>query len=152
MNYGSLVFLTAFLALAASWGGFVLAPQLQLGRQTQTKVLGGETLYPQPRPGLAAQGAQVYRANGCVYCHSQSVRQGDSLVEVVLNEPGTNATELIEAVRTINAALANDDTLASLPKVITTAVDVTAAGDLRKALGVGGAKASVEVRSVGLDM
>jgi cytochrome c oxidase cbb3-type subunit 2 len=26
------------------------------------------------RPGLARQGEQVYRANGCYYCHSQQVR------------------------------------------------------------------------------
>ena len=26
------------------------------------------------RPGLARQGEQVYRANGCFYCHSQQVR------------------------------------------------------------------------------
>jgi len=32
MNYGPLVFLGAFFALAASWFGFVLTPQLQVGR------------------------------------------------------------------------------------------------------------------------
>ena len=26
------------------------------------------------RPGMARQGEQVYRANGCFYCHSQQVR------------------------------------------------------------------------------
>ena len=31
-------------------------------------------MYPPRRPGMAAQGADVYRANGCVYCHSQQVR------------------------------------------------------------------------------
>jgi cytochrome c oxidase cbb3-type subunit 2 len=30
-------------------------------------------LYPSPRAGLAAQGAEVYRANGCYVCHSQQV-------------------------------------------------------------------------------
>ena len=32
MNNGPLVFLAAFFALASSWCGFVLAPQLQIGR------------------------------------------------------------------------------------------------------------------------
>ena len=36
MNYGPLLFLAAFFALAGSWSGFVLAPQFQIGRLQQT--------------------------------------------------------------------------------------------------------------------
>jgi cytochrome c oxidase cbb3-type subunit 2 len=30
--------------------------------------------YPNNAPGLARQGAEVYRASGCAYCHTQQVR------------------------------------------------------------------------------
>jgi cytochrome c oxidase cbb3-type subunit 2 len=52
----------------------VLVPQAELGRQVEGKAVGSEDTYPVMRPGLAKQGAEVYRANGCVYCHSQQVR------------------------------------------------------------------------------
>ena len=44
MNYGPLVFLAAFFALASSWCGFVLTPQLQIGRLQQTNTVGGLSL------------------------------------------------------------------------------------------------------------
>ncbi len=74
MNPGPLLFLGTFFALAISWLGFVLAPQLQIGGQAQVEIVASGELYPQMRPGLARQGEQVYRANGCYYCHSQQVR------------------------------------------------------------------------------
>ena len=74
MNPGPLLFLGSFFALAISWLGFVLAPQLQIGRQTEVEVRETGQLYPPMRAGLARQGEQVYRANGCYYCHSQQVR------------------------------------------------------------------------------
>src|SRR5450631_4032164 len=74
MNSGPLVFLGSFFALALSWLGFVLAPQLQIGGQQQVAATVTGDLYPQMRPGLARQGEQVYRANGCFYCHSEQVR------------------------------------------------------------------------------
>ena len=37
MNSGPMIFLAAFFALALSWLGFVLAPQLQLGNQQQVE-------------------------------------------------------------------------------------------------------------------
>ena len=39
MNYGPLLFLAAFFALAGSWSGYVLAPQVQIGRLQQTNTL-----------------------------------------------------------------------------------------------------------------
>ena len=60
MNYGPLIFLTAFFALATSWFGFVLTPQIQIGRMLQeTNVVNTAELYPPPPPGLAQQGLQV---------------------------------------------------------------------------------------------
>ncbi|MBI3876691.1 MAG: cytochrome-c oxidase, partial [Verrucomicrobia bacterium] len=70
MKRGPLIFLGAFFALACSWAALVLAPQLQLGALEPGNVLNSSDLYPTPRPGLAQQGAEVYRANGCFYCHT----------------------------------------------------------------------------------
>lgn len=74
MNPGPLLFLATFFALATSWLGFVLVPNLQLGREPQVEIQATGQLYPPMRPGLARQGESVYRANGCYYCHSQQVR------------------------------------------------------------------------------
>jgi cytochrome c oxidase cbb3-type subunit 2 len=74
MNYAPLVFLGVFLTLASSWVGLVLAPQLQLGRQQEVKIEETSEVYPPVRPGLAQRGMEVYKANGCIYCHSQQVR------------------------------------------------------------------------------
>jgi cytochrome c oxidase cbb3-type subunit 2 len=74
MNPGPLIFLASFFALATSWFGFVLMPQLQIGRQQPEEMADGSPAYPPMRPGMARQGEQVYRANGCYYCHSQQVR------------------------------------------------------------------------------
>ncbi|EEF61926.1 cbb3-type cytochrome c oxidase subunit II [Pedosphaera parvula] len=74
MNLGPLLFLGTFFALATSWFGFVLMPQLQIGRQQQVEAANTGQPYP-PRPaGQAVQGESIYRANGCFYCHSQQVR------------------------------------------------------------------------------
>jgi cytochrome c oxidase cbb3-type subunit II len=74
MNAGPLIFLASFFALATSWFGFVLMPQLQIGRQQPVESADGGPAYPPMRPGLARQGEQIYKANGCFYCHSQQVR------------------------------------------------------------------------------
>jgi len=74
MNRGFLLFVGVFLAQACVWCGLVLTPHLQLGNLEQSQIVTTGEAYPAPRPGLARQGAEVYRANGCVYCHSQQVR------------------------------------------------------------------------------
>jgi cytochrome c oxidase cbb3-type subunit 2 len=72
MNHGPLIFLGILFTLALSWCGMIFAPQIQLGRQEVVNAKG--QLYPPNRPGLAQQGGEVYRANGCQYCHSQQVQ------------------------------------------------------------------------------
>jgi cbb3-type cytochrome oxidase cytochrome c subunit len=99
MNYGPLVFLAAFFALANSWCGFVLAPQLQIGRLQQTNTIGGAGMaYPVARPGLARQGLEIYRANGCAYCHSQQVGQTGSVLDIALTDAGTNQSATVAAL------------------------------------------------------
>ena len=73
MNFGPLIFLGIFFTMSLSWLGLVLAPQLQLGKQNPEPNDKTGQLYPQARSGMAHQGAEVYRANGCFYCHSQQV-------------------------------------------------------------------------------
>ncbi len=152
MKSSALVFLAAFIALSASWGGFVLAPQLQLGRAAQVKTGPAQDNYPVARPGLAAQGAEVYRSLGCVYCHSQSVGQEAVKCEIILLEAGTNATATLAALGKLNAELDKPQTLALLPKAIMQVADMNAADPVLKALGAAGAKAQVMVSAVGPDI
>ena len=74
MNRPPLIFLGLFAALALSWAGLVLAPQMQIGAQGQKTLQGTDTLYPARRPGDAQQGQAAYVSLGCVYCHSQQVQ------------------------------------------------------------------------------
>jgi len=152
MKSSALVFLAAFLAVSASWSGFVLAPQIQLGRSVQTKALGAGDLYPLARPGLARQGLELYRANGCMYCHTQQVGQEGTHVDVYLTEAGTNAAGVIEAIRKYNPDLAKPDTLSELPKKIVQVADVPRAGPVLKALKEGGGKAEPLIVSTGPDI
>ncbi len=117
MNYGPLLFLAAFFALASSWSGFVLMPQLQLGRLQQTNTVGSAgTTYPVPRPGLAGQGLQVYRANGCACCHSQQVGQTDTLLDIALTDAGTNQAATVAALLKLAEPVADEATaLSALP-------------------------------------
>jgi cbb3-type cytochrome oxidase cytochrome c subunit len=152
MKSAATVFLAAFLALSASWAGFVLAPQLQIGRAPQVKPTGSDGVYPVARPGLAQQGAQVYRSLGCVYCHSQSVRQDGSICELVLTDAGTNAPATLAALAQFDKELAKPATLNSLPKVIKTLPDVPAALPMIKALKAAGATAEAKVSAQGPDI
>lgn len=155
MKSAALVFLAAFIALASSWSGFVLAPQLQLGLAVQTNVLGSTALYPLARPGLARQGAEVYRANGCVYCHSQQVGQEGVRCDVVLTDAGTNITATQEAISRLTAALRPGvvpEPITGLPKTLFQLADVDAASPALKALESAGAKAELHIVPTGRDI
>lgn len=74
MNHGTVIFLGSLLALAVSWYGMVIGPVLQMGNDKQVLMETTGSYYPSFRSGLAQQGREVYRANGCNYCHTQQVR------------------------------------------------------------------------------
>jgi cbb3-type cytochrome oxidase cytochrome c subunit len=173
MNYGPLVFLAAFFALASSWCGFVLTPQLQIGRLQQTNTLGGVAAsYPVARPGLAHQGLEVYRANGCAYCHSQQVGQSGTVVDIVLTDAGTNQAATVTALLNLaNAAtnqpaaltplpgmkLSDSDSagtnlLSGLPKAFLRSATPKAASAAVKALNATSAKAELWIVPVGPDL
>jgi cytochrome c oxidase cbb3-type subunit 2 len=99
MNQGPLIFLGVFFALVASWFGLIVQPQLQIGGALQsTNIVDTTQLYPQPRPGQAQQGLQVYRSLGCATCHSQQVQQQGTVFDLVLASAGTNAADVIKGV------------------------------------------------------
>lgn len=81
MNSGPLLFLGLFITMACSWLSFVLGPQLQIGNLGQTNTVAVANSLPETYPvalaGMAHQGEEVYRANGCAACHTQQVRPRD---------------------------------------------------------------------------
>lgn len=151
MKHTGVLILTGFVAMSASWAGFILVPQLQLGRETMEPVTGGSDLYPQPRPGEAAQGAAVYRANGCYHCHSRQVQQEGVAVDVVLTDVGTNSKAVLSAFKLLGLSLANNP-LTGVPRDVLTDVDKSRADFAQKTLEDAGAKAMIQVRAVGADM
>ena len=155
MNYGPLVFLAAFFALAASWFGLVLGPQVQIGRLQQTNSVPAGTSYPLARPGLARQGLEVYRANGCAYCHSQQVGQIGAVCDVILSEAGTNQPALIAALLKVKPGSTEADVhqvLAALPKTVLAGTTKEEADACSKALNAAGAKSQVWIVPVGPDI
>lgn len=74
MNNGPLLFLGLLLTMASSFWGLIFAPQLQIGRQQPVILEDTGAYYPVSRPGLAQQGAEVYRSLGCAECHTRQVR------------------------------------------------------------------------------
>ena len=155
MKHGPIVFLAAFFALSLSWGVFVLVPQFQLGREQQVVALVTAETYPQSRPGLAREGAQLYRANGCAYCHSQQVRQTGIECSLVLDDMGTNPMAVAEAVMNANIGIAKASPpalAAGLPKPIKTGLTAEIAQAAAKKLKDAGAKAEVDIVTLGPDI
>ncbi|MCW5551632.1 MAG: cbb3-type cytochrome c oxidase subunit II [Verrucomicrobiae bacterium] len=152
MKSSATVFLAAFLALAASWGGFVLAPQIQLGRSVQTVPLGSASLYPLARPGLAQQGLQVYRANGCVYCHTQQIGQEGAQADIYLAEAGTNVAATLAAITKINPEMAKPEVLSNLPRKIVEVADMNAAEPVVRELKAGGGRVEPVIVANGPDI
>lgn len=74
MNNGPLLFFGILAAMASSFWGVILLPQIQIGRQQAVVLEDTGTYYPALRAGQASQGAEVYRSLGCAECHSQQVR------------------------------------------------------------------------------
>lgn len=151
MNHAGLLFLSGFAAMAVSWGGFVLAPQIQLGRAGMEAVTGGAALYPQPRPGLAARGADVYRAEGCYQCHTRQVQQEGVAVDLVFTDAGTNQAAVVEAFKALGLSLA-DNPLTGLPRDLMRDVSKARVDKAEEALNKAGAKSTVLIRATGSDI
>ena len=74
MNKFAHLFLGVFGLFGASWLAFVAYPYITFAGMQPNKDPKTNAVAPQGNPGTADQGARVYAANGCVYCHSQFVR------------------------------------------------------------------------------
>lgn len=134
MKYGPIIGAGAMFSLACSWAALVMAPQIQLGSLAPAPLPNSTEIYPPARPGLAAQGAEVYRSLGCYQCHTRAVRQEQSLYGVRLNELGGPANT-VPTVPPVNfdlllalAAVRTDLALAPvpLPLALTGDTNVTA--------------------------
>ena len=155
MNYGPIVFLAAFFALSASWFGLVLTPMVQVGRgQQETNIVSTAEMYPQARPGQARQGEQIYRSEGCFYCHSQQIRQSGVVVDVVLANAGTNPVAVSQALLAFNPDAPKSAVALAMgtPKTVWPDADPIRAAALRKALDAAGAKAEVRLNPAGPDI
>jgi cytochrome c oxidase cbb3-type subunit II len=155
VNYGPIVFLAAFLALSGSWFGLVLKPQVQIGRLSQTNTIPAGVTYPVARPGLAREGLEVYRANGCGYCHSQQVGQTGTVCDVLLAEVGTNQPALLAELVKLKPGFSEaqaKDFIGGLPQKVLAGKTKEQADAASKALNAAGAKAQVWIVPVGPDI
>jgi cytochrome c oxidase cbb3-type subunit 2 len=71
------LFFGVFFLFGTSWLGLVAYPYLTFAGLRQSKDDATGALAPLGNPGTATQGARVYAANGCLYCHSQYIREKD---------------------------------------------------------------------------
>lgn len=95
------------VALVLSWYAMVWTPASQ--QKDQLPYVDGETVYPRDRSGLAKQGAEIYRANGCYHCHSQQVRQGQVEYHLLLTRTGSNSEALIGALKDNDLMFADEN-------------------------------------------
>src|SRR6476620_3733635 len=99
MNNAALIFFGVLVSFVASWWTLVFAPHVQIGSQKAAEVDGFP--FPKGLPGVAAQGRDIYVANGCVQCHSQQVQQNGFTFDVVLTSAGTNATNVAKSIASL---------------------------------------------------
>ena len=77
-------FFLAFLAIFAfAWIGIVVLPWMALGDLQPMPQAGSTDILPWDTTGLAHAGEKVYAANGCVYCHTQQVRDPASGADII---------------------------------------------------------------------
>jgi len=164
MKNGLTVFLAAFVALGASWFGFVYGALEQLGGQKQTVVLQSTDNWPPQRTGEATLGLQVYKKYGCAACHTEQVRQTDAANEVVLTSLGDHSAqefrdfiqslmivpELMPASNTIVANLAAWK--GDLPETVYAGDDNTVVSTLASKLKTVKVKAETRVVPIGPDL
>jgi ribosomal protein L7/L12 len=155
MKHGPLVFLGLLGALLVAWLGMIALPQLQLGGMQPVAVPPANHLYPTPDSGLATLGREVYRANGCAYCHSQVVRQDGVVFDVILSDPGTNQPAVLEAVKTLRRDLSPveaEQLVAQAPGRILRTPSKPAADAAQQMLAGAEAEAGVTVVPTGPDI
>jgi cbb3-type cytochrome oxidase cytochrome c subunit len=158
------IFLAVFIALGASFGGFVIAPISQLGTEKQTTVLNSSDTYPIQRTGAAALGLQVYRANGCAACHTTQIRQESVACEISLASFGKNHPEefkkFIVSLLELPGIQTYSNTVAAqlrewngaVPKTIFPALDKETADKIANYINSSGCKAEIHITATGADI
>lgn len=90
MNRLPRLFMGIFAAFAFAWLGLVIYPYFKLGRlQPFEKTT---EFFPPELSAEAIAGQRVYAANGCIYCHSQQIRQPYVTESDIQRGWGTRAT------------------------------------------------------------
>lgn len=149
------IFLAVFVALGASFGGFVAGPIAQLGAAKQTTVLNSTETYPVQRTGDAVLGLQVYRANGCAACHTEQVRQAGFGCDVVLTGWGKNEGAVRNVLRNGQEEEhwpAPKTGASELPMIVLHNVMKETADAVVDQLAAVGGKAEVHLNALGVDM
>jgi cbb3-type cytochrome oxidase cytochrome c subunit len=163
MNYGPLIFLGVFFALVCSWWALVAGPQNQLGNLQQTNAVGTADVYPLARAGQAQQGAEVYRANGCFYCHSQQVRQSGAAFDVFVTtldldegeDPAQKRQAVIETILRIRRGLSPAqaaEIVDHAPRPVLESVDLNRAETAMSRLNGAGARSDLVLVPIGADI
>lgn len=159
MKTGLQVFLAAFIALGGSWYGLVLAPERQLGGAKETTILNSSDTYPLQRTGDATLGLQVYRANGCAACHTESVRQEGTTFDVAITDAGTNEDAVLAAWKEIRInfpkkeeRLINNLPHSKVPELPVWNVSKDVADTAVAAFTAAGAKAEIHMVATGPDI
>ncbi len=75
MNRMPVIIIGAMLTFLTSWVGLVAYPYVKLGQFLPVTQEDTGDIVPPPLSGLAIHGQKVYASSGCIYCHSQQVRQ-----------------------------------------------------------------------------
>ena len=155
MNQGPLLFLSVLCAMAASWMGFVLMPQVQLGNQSTRLVKEIGRHYPAERGGIAVKGHDVYRAAGCVSCHTQQVRQTGFIFDIVLTDAGDFTDLVTSLVQQANGDLSDQqaaDIVANAPKTILEGVSKQTVDSISFLFKDSGGKVVANIRPTGPDI
>ncbi len=151
MNNGLLLFFGIFLSLGGSFWALLLAPQVQIGRAQPVVLETTGATYPSPRTGVAQQGAEIYRAQGCVECHSQQVRQSGVNFEVWLADAGNAQPQLAAVMNQLKIADANK-LIAQAPVKLLGGLTMLEASGIASQLTNGEAKGQVVLATLGSDI
>lgn len=99
MNKLPILFIGIFVTFASAWIGLVAYPVIALGNlQPLTNPASGE-ISPPPLSGSAIAGQKVYASAGCVYCHSQQIRQPYITTSDIKRKWGTRPTVARDYIR-----------------------------------------------------
>jgi cbb3-type cytochrome oxidase cytochrome c subunit len=155
MKHGPLIFLGVLSAVMASWVTAVVVPHFQIGSLELVNLDDLGIDYPLDRSGEAKQGAVVFRAQGCNYCHTQQIRQETLLSNLTLEGAGTNATAVAAALQKVRHDLDASAAAAlvkAAPQRILSDVAPLAADQVMKLLTNAGAKVEMTIANLGSDL